>query len=743
VATAVRAPANRLETARSGRRRTPRKQAFKTPNRASFHHLPSGKGVVRTRSGYLPGLDGLRALAVIAVLIYHARPAWLPGGFLGVEVFFVISGFIITRGLLTEWETTGRIAVRAFWLRRARRLLPAVLLLIAVTLAYAALFQADQLSNLRGDALAALLYVTNWHQIIAHQSYFDSFARPSMLRHLWSLGVEEQFYFIWPLLLMLGMPILKRGVLLGLIVAGIVASALGMALLYDPAGDASRVYYGTDTRAAALLTGAALAFIVSGWHLAESRRLVPRTLALIGFAALALVLGAALWLDESQPLLYRGGFLAVSLTSAIVILAATQPNTFTKLLSVTPLRWLGVRSYGIYLWHWPIYMLIWPNEPTLGELAAQITAVILMAAASYQLVEKPVREGALGRLYEKVRSWPSLSLRVRGGLVFSGASTAAILFGLIAVTLQAQPPQVPPYFETKSIRLQNIVVDDASSVLLRETMMGKVQSALSSLTSEPRACPYNFESPNPNLGSVSSAPYGPECPQPVALFRAPDSAQIAQAKRLVPQATDLPAAGQMAMAVPPPDLKKPDPPQKEESSISTSTKTASNPAPVQSSPPPTLTSAPSVSAIGDSVMLGAAYTLAGSIPGIDLDAAVGRQASAAVSLLQERAASGTLGQVLVVHIGNNGTLTSGQIDQIMQIAGPSRRVIFLTLHVPRSWQDSNNAVLAGVTRYANATLIDWYSVGEQHPEFLYTDGIHLTPAGANYYASLVVGAIGR
>ncbi len=226
-----------------------------------------GRRIRGVRLPYRPGLDGLRALAVIAVLLYHAGLAWIPGGFLGVEVFFVISGYLITALLLAEWRGRGRVALKAFWLRRARRLLPALYLLLVVTLAYAVVFLPGEVAGLRGDALAAFGYVTNWYLVFGQESYFEAVGRPSLLKHLWSLAVEEQFYLLWPLVFAVGMGVgatrLRRRRVVTVALAGAVASAMVMAVLYVPGVDPSRIYYGTDTRATGLLFGAALAFVWS------------------------------------------------------------------------------------------------------------------------------------------------------------------------------------------------------------------------------------------------------------------------------------------------------------------------------------------------------------------------------------------------------------------------------------------------------------------------------------------------
>src|SRR3954464_4268744 len=260
----------------------------------SFAHQ-SGTGDVRL--SYLPGLDGLRAFAVIAVLLYHADLSWIRGGFLGVEVFFVISGYLITTMLLTEWHQQGRINLVGFWLRRARRLLPALYLLLVVTLVFAIVFLPGEVARLRDDALAAFAYVTNWYLILGEQSYFETVGRPSLLQHLWSLAVEEQFYVLWPVLLTLMLRFWRRRVVVIATLGGAIASAVWMAILYRPDVDPSRVYYGTDTRATGLMIGAALAFV---WVPSQFQRrpgqeatplaaigMLPLLLDVVGVAALS------------------------------------------------------------------------------------------------------------------------------------------------------------------------------------------------------------------------------------------------------------------------------------------------------------------------------------------------------------------------------------------------------------------------------------------------------------------------
>ena len=221
------------------------------------------------RLPYLPAIDGLRAIAVLAVVLYHAAPATMPGGFFGVDVFFVISGYLITSFLWSDWKRNRDLGVKQFWFSRARRLLPAVAVLICGLLLFAIFFLTSEVAGLRDDALAAAAYVTNWYLIVDSQSYFESFGRPSLLRHLWSLAIEEQFYLLWPLVLFFVLPRFSPKQFVPVIVAVAIASWVLMAILYEPGADPSRVYYGTDTRAGGLLIGAAMAFIWNPWETAR------------------------------------------------------------------------------------------------------------------------------------------------------------------------------------------------------------------------------------------------------------------------------------------------------------------------------------------------------------------------------------------------------------------------------------------------------------------------------------------
>jgi peptidoglycan/LPS O-acetylase OafA/YrhL len=372
---------------------------------------------VKRGQRYMPGLDGLRAIAVLAVIAFHLGYGWAPGGLLGVGIFFTLSGYLITDILLAQLNS-GHVRLGRFWLARARRLLPALFLMLILVVAWVTVFGPAQPQQFRDAVVANAFYVGNWQLIFGDVSYFARFAPPGPLNHLWSLAIEEQFYIVWPFLLLVGVKLVRetptraglRPRLALVTLALALASAIEMAVLYHPSLDPSRVYYGTDTRAFELLFGAALAMV---W---PSRRLSPRIAAgarnlLDGLGVLGLgVIALLVWqTDQYSSFLYRGGFVVLSVATVMVVAALAHPACrLGPVLGWRPLRWVGVRSYGIYLWHFPVIVLTTPGgvangaEP-LRELL-QVAAIFAAAALSWRYVEEPIRHGALGRLWQRARA---------------------------------------------------------------------------------------------------------------------------------------------------------------------------------------------------------------------------------------------------------------------------------------------------------------------------------------------------
>jgi peptidoglycan/LPS O-acetylase OafA/YrhL len=622
----------------------------KVEARSAPEHAPA-------RLGYIPALDGLRAVAVVAVLLYHADQKWIPGGFLGVDVFFVISGYLITCLLLSDYQQTHGIGLKRFWYRRARRLLPALFAMLFVVSLYAILFLPDVLDQLRGEVISALLYVENWFLIFRDLSYFQSAGRPPLLQHVWSLAVEEQFYLFWPLILMLVLTVWgksRKALLIG-VLCGVAASTLLGVILYHPYTDPSRVYYGTDTRVLALLLGAALAFVWAPWRLiGRTGRNAGVLLDIVAVVAAFLLVYMFLNVGEFDPSLYQGGFLLVAIVSALLIAATVHPASrlVPKVLGVNLFLWIGVRSYGIYLWHWPIFMVTRPHSdiPLTGIplLVLRLTLTLVVAALSYKYIEEPIRHGAVERQWARYRTAPAETQRKL--MARFSLAAAGIVVGLVIIVVglgNGGSAAAPAAFGNKT----EVVVKPGDTLPVTTTGPGET-------TTTPTT-------------SATGAP------------------------------TTAPG-----------------------------------------------TQVTTVTAIGDSVMLGAYVPLKSTIdtmfnaPVTGVDAAESRQFSAGVDLIQSYKDQGQLGQDVVVQLGTNGTVDPGDFDRMMGILSDRKRVVIINTKVPKPWeQQVNDTLAAGVPKYKNAVLLDWHSYGGAHPEFFYDDGIHLRPEGAAAYASFVAQAL--
>jgi peptidoglycan/LPS O-acetylase OafA/YrhL len=612
-----------------------------------------------TKLGYQPSLDGLRAIAVAAVILYHADVSWMPGGFLGVEVFFVVSGFLITSLMLEERMRSGTVDLRSFWIRRARRLLPALYLLLLVVSAASLLVYDDAAGRMGGDVLAALAYVYNWWQILLDESYFAQAGRPPLLQHLWSLAVEEQFYLLFPPLFALGL--VKLGhvrVRLALLVTAL-ASAAWMAFLYEPFVDTSRVYYGTDTRLSGLLLGCLLAMVWSPWR--SRTPAAPQAgpvLDIVGVAGLVAIGWFLTRVNAFDPFIYRGGFLLLDIVCITVIAVLVHPAArLSRVLGWAPLVWIGLRSYSLYLWHWPIFVVTRPelDVPLSGFPLFVFRMLLTFGAAelSFRYVETPLRQGSLGRWYADVRRSDGLRRQalLRRGWVIGGTLTVLVLlvgFGLFRASTSPE----------------------REAIELAATGEGDTELA---------------DVPVATEGDDPSAPVTSEA-------------------------------------------------------TTTTTTTTTSPAP--GSTPPTTAAAPPAGqtdalAVGDSVMLGAQSALVQAMPGIRVDAKVGRQFDSLRDVVGWYAAEGLIPGPLVVHAGTNGTFTDADVDRLMELAG-DRKVLLVNAKVARPWQDLvNQRLAAAAQRYPNAELVDWFSLASAHPEWFAGDGAHLRPDGARAFAELI------
>lgn len=413
---------------------------------------------------YISGLDGIRAIAVLAVMFYHADLAWMPGGFLGVDIFFVLSGFLITSLVLTELERTNRLDFKQFYIRRARRLLPAVLVLLAVVAVIGAFLATDAAAGLRRDIPASLIYVTNWAYVFADESYFEAIGRPPLLQHLWSLAVEEQFYLIWPAVAFMafrrgqklanvtGRDVVRHWAMIGAFVSTALMIVMSLMGGYPDPNDGSRVYFGTDGHAMGLLVGAALATIWLPQAMRKVSYAASGIVNLVGFGSLLLVIWIMTNTHSDSAWLYRGGFLVFAVIVAVMIAAVTHPSSrIGAILGKQPLRYIGQRSYGLYLWHWPIFLILRPglDVPIEGywNLALRFGVTFAAAELSYRYIEMPVRRGDVKRKWQAYRAQPTEAREQATKKFVAITSVTLIVIGLSAFRIATIPEDDADYLD--------------------------------------------------------------------------------------------------------------------------------------------------------------------------------------------------------------------------------------------------------------------------------------------------------
>ncbi len=668
---------------------------------------------------YLPGLDGMRALAVVAVMVYHANSAWLPGGFLGVEVFFVISGYLITLLLIGEHERTGTVSLRDFYVRRARRLLPALFTLLIGITVYTAVWRRDALGQLRGDVIAALAYVSNWYQIWVGQGYTAT-GDFAPLRHLWSLAVEEQFYLIWPVVMILLLRVGRRrlpDVSWGLLIAALAITGVTAALYYsgpigtcDVTPDAywqvagrcisktDTLYLSTPTRAVGLLLGSAFAMV---WRPAAVMRgpMRERGPLLDGIAVVGLIgLGALCWLlhivtpEGADPWLFRGGFVLTGFATLAVIAAVTHRRAAMGTLLGNPVFvWIGTRSYGLYLYHWPIFQgirRVAGNVLTLPEFIAAMIATGIIAELSYRYIETPVRRGALGRAWSRLRHGGGSDTTRR--TIAVGAAALVVLVGVAGASL-ATAENKPNAIELAGEQGAEFTGDPFATTT---TVAGATTTTAAPATETPTTVA-------PTVSAVPTTVTGAAPTTPPA----------------TPTVSAAPTVAPTSVAAAPPIAFDPNVNQCE------------------------LTPIPKL-AIGDSVMEGAAAQL--SAAGFCVDAKQSRAFIGGIDDIQQLHAAGKLGQVVVVALGTNGPIGNGQLTSMMNELAQVPTVVMVTTKADRDYVARNNARIREMpATWPNVKVVDWEALAASCPgQCFYDDGIHLPPDGRNYYAQQIVAVTG-
>lgn len=640
------------------------------------------------RSRYVGALDGLRVLAILAVLVYHANPSWLPGGYFGVTVFFVITGYLTTLSIEREIGRTGRLDYPRFVLKRVTRLLPSMLAVVGVTTLLCVFLAPNLLPKVKSDVVPALLFVENVFYIVRNVSYFANAGLPSPLTHFWYLGVVMQFYVVWPLVL-LGMRkvVRSRRMACGIVGMLAVVSAVLMAVFYDPTGDTARIYYGPDTRAAELLMGGLAALWTGGRGLnlgtipklgSRLKKAPAWTCDALALACLAGLGVMCFSLNGYSEFAYRGGMLLAAVLTAVLVSCLCRPQSApAHVLGARPVAEAGKRAFAVYLWHYPLLVVLNPatrtTELPVWGWALEFLLIFACAEASYRLFEK-------GRGPRELAGRP-MPLGLAVPQVVFGALGVLCALALLFVPISAEQTGVPTEMQQMSAEEQQYLAEQQAAA----------ESAQSGENGD--------GSDAADEGDGSQA----EPQQDNTTF---DVSGTYFAGTAFAAAID----------------------QINATSFTVDASTGATNA--------------SVVLIGDSVPAGAITQFYKYFPNGYIDAQVGRQLYAGVDVYRQCQANGHDGDVVVWAIGDNGVAREGQVKELIDAVDPSKHVYLCTVRVPLALQDMNNQLFKDVAaQYDNVDVIDWYAQSAGHDEYFWSDGTHLRPEGAEAYVLMLRKAI--
>lgn len=657
-----------------------------------------------TQNNYLHFLDGLRAIAILAVLAFHFDSTWLSGGFLGVEIFFVISGFIITKLLHNEWHKKGKIDLKRFWLRRLRRLVPAAFTVMLATWICVLLWFPDEISQIFDDLIFGLTFTNNWNYIVNERSYFALIGRPRLFEHLWSLGVEFQFYIVWALLCS-ALFRLPRLLSVSLIALFAFASTTLMATLYQPELDPSRVYFGTDTRASALLIGSIVALLVR-----ENESPISwakfHFFSFSAFISLGGLVFFCVAFSSSDAFLFEGGFLIVSLLTALLIasclLISKQHHYFSPifwLLCSAPFRFIGIRAYGFYLWHWAIFALTQPfvDVPFDGFtlLLFRLGLTLMFSELTFQFIEKPIRNGFIERAFQKQ---PSFAL-----WLFAGSLSLAGCSGLMIASEQ-KLETAPQYVINEAI---NEKAANLNTAALKAPLIERGKNdAICDLNENTQVI--STENKLFLVTDQTTAQAKPVKLQQAAKARPIETKLLPSTENRLQFERDKNGKGYV-------------------NRVTTLEKSG------EKSP---------LFLLGDSVMVGATDELVKRLPNASLDSQVGRQLSKGIQILTERKNNHTLSDTVIIHLGNNSPINPRQIDELAELLTEKRKIVFVNLKLPRNYESANNQLLDDAAKkHPNMRVVDWHTRSMNAGNVFGKDGIHLTGNGAKLYAELIANAL--
>lgn len=625
---------------------------------------------------YITGFDGLRTIGVLGVILYHLRPDVFRGGYLGVPIFMVVSGYLITDGLLREFDLNGRIDFKGFYLRRVKRLYPGLIAMLFATSAYITFFARDLLHQLHVIVITNLAYVYNWWQIMNGQSYFARFASgESPFTHLWTLSIEGQFYWVWPLVvLLLVRTFRQRGKAFNIVLMLALISAVVMAMLYQPttgkAFDPSRLYYGTDTRAFSILLGAALAFVWPSARLAQKiRRSDQMTLDVIGVLSMLGMVWMVIFTTDQSPWLYRGGMFVFSLLVTILVAAVAHPGAHLNALLSNPVfSWIGRRSYGIYLYQFPVMIFF---ERTFKDIAKhtvlypviEVLIILALTELSARFIEQPMARFD----YRKTGDFFKHGLWKPRNLVVSLIAAFILVAGGVGI---AQAPSVKTNAADHSELAKKLKETKAEKAEKKK----KLAALQSSIAASKKAAKESKAASDATSSAVVDHPVNKEYEQ-----YGLNQVELQRAQTL------------------------------------------------------------GITAIGDSVMKDGEPILQQLFPKAYIDASVSRQGTDGITLMHKYADSGALADTVLIGLGTNGPITPQQIDEVMGVAGKGRQVFWVNVFVPtRQWQnDVNRTLQAADAKYKNLHVIDWYDLANGHRDWFYDDQVHPNPTGNPHYGAYV------
>lgn len=632
------------------------------------------------KNRFITGYSGLRALAVIGVILYHLDPNTFTGGYLGVPIFFVLSGYLVTDHMLKAYDQDGRYDNKHFYLSRIKKLYPQMITLLWLCSAYIVLFQRNLLAKLNQIVITNLLSVYNFWQIANGQSYFERFAaNESPFTHLWTMSIEGQFYILWPLVIFLLVKLVKnKKKIFWILTLLSAASAIEMAVLYLHGADINRIYYGTDTRFFSLGLGAALALI---WPIEKLQANIDQTdakiLDFVGLTSFVLML-AMFFSKQVNPqtsFVYCGGMLLFTLVTTIFVAVIAHPaSQWNKWMTNPIFNWIGSRSYGIYLYQFPVMIFFEDKVTNLADHVflyhfIEVILILLLSEVTYRLIEKP-----MGKIsWQKTKKFflEVIDSQNKDYVKRIKVTLAAVvfLFGSIGILLSVHTKGID---FSKSQLAQRINDNSKEQKKSNQKLIAKMKKKKETKTT--------------------------------SRSKAEKEANIAAKKHPVNKSYEKYGISQL-------DLQ--------------------------------LAQKIQLTAIGDSVMAGSSHDLKQLMPKAVIDAAVSRQLDVAFKLIDKYQGEGALADNVLIGLGTNGPFSMGDIDRLMHQVGPKRHVFWINTYVPtRQWQGQVNDLLTKASKkYKNLTIINWYSYVKKHPKWLYDDHTHPTPTGSKYYSSFIVKTI--